>query len=89
MFPLTENGRVASPESRMAGAEMPPIALELVEVEVEETEEVVVVLDMDVELENGATTAAFVASGASTKTVPVTREQADTEALAAKTGAVV
>jgi hypothetical protein len=94
VFPFTEKGRVESPLSIMAGASIPPIA-PLVEVAVAlvlaEEAEVAVAFE-EVEFENGAeTTAAFVASGASTVTVPVTIEHADSEAeaLATSAGAVV
>jgi hypothetical protein len=89
---------VVSPLSIMAGAAIPPIAplalaLELALVVDEAAEEVAVLLALEVEFENGAeSTAAFVASGASTVTVPVTMEQSDTlelAALATTAGAVV
>lgn len=84
---------MASPESMIAGAAIPPIA-PLVEGAValvldEAADEVAVAFD-EVEFEKGAeTTVAFVASGASTVTVPVTIEQADSEAEATTAGAVV
>lgn len=81
VFPLTENGREASPVSRMAGAAMPPIAVELLAVD-EAADNVVAVAVL---LENGAFDEVSVGSaetdedeviaGASTVTVPVTTEQ--------------
>jgi len=88
VFPLTENGRVASPVETIAGASMPPIAA--VEEATEDdagAEETVAVL-----FENGALDEMMVGreeETASTVTVPVTIEQKLDAAASLSAGAAV